>query len=453
MKVLVISEAIAPAGVIASVRWTKIAKYLSKNHGVEVDVLTTSKRYSETPRATYCKFDVGLAQDMRHFYKIWEIPRGGCCKLADSVFVCGEAVLSAVRMIVERFGSGGEEAEASSVTKSSQLDLYGAVLRLKGRSIIGKAKRMPVGWSEYDIVVSSFSPRWVHVLGKWVKDNIPEIPWVADFRDSAVSIPDVPEEEKSTFAQVYAGEADCITGVSQGVIDNLNIPESKMTQVIPNGYDPEDLSSRSRCRSEKFVISYTGTLYSEESFKSDMTPILEAVKEAIIAEDISPEDVLMVYAGASSSLFEAQMRDYADVIPCMDLGLIDRSECYKLQDSSSLLVLCTWNTKEMQGIVTGKIFEYLSSGVPIIGLCSGDLGDSTVKEMLAKAEAGVCYEEANGKADFPMLKSYVLEKYAEWKADGLTNVKTNSQYIASFGYDSIAERYYDLFRSLQKVTQ
>lgn len=46
-KILIICEYIAPVQAIASVRWTKIAKYIKRCHEVEISILTNKKNYDD----------------------------------------------------------------------------------------------------------------------------------------------------------------------------------------------------------------------------------------------------------------------------------------------------------------------------------------------------------------------------------------------------------------------
>lgn len=454
MKILVISEAIAPASSVASIRWTKIGKYLNKRFNTEVDILTTKKRYSEIPRAAYDRYDLGLAEDLEYFNEVWEIPRGVRHKFVDATFTIIANLLKIIRKTAHRNNknsiSDDEPNLKLSFFKRLYFVFYGNFLRIKGRSICHHAKEMGIEWDSYDAIITSFSPRWVHLLGRWIKTKYPNIIWIADYRDSALSIDDVPRNEKRSFAKLYTSKAECVTGISQGVIDNLFLPESQKAKVITNGFDPEDLSMRKREKSNKFLISYTGTLYSQGSQVRDLKPCFQALKELIQEDELDSEDLLFVYAGSSSDLFETQAGSYRSVFSISDIGFVSRSKCYELQNASSLLLLCTWNTTEMQGVVTGKIFEYFSSHVPIVGLCSGDLSCSAIKEILTCANAGFCYEEANKEIDFFDLKRFIASKYKEWKSEGFTRSEMNYQYINSFKYDYIAKQYHELFLELDR---
>lgn len=451
MKLLIISEVIAPASTIASVRWTKIGKYLHRKFNVDIDIVTTKKRYSDSLHPGFYLKDSTLEKDLVFFNRVWEIPEGLRAKAVNWLFATLGALL----------GRRSEKNEVPNITKTDTSEIklkkrdefikkvyfsaYGLFLRVKGASICHQAKKLKIKWDDYDVIVTSFSPRWVHLLGKWVKDKYPSVVWIADYRDSTLSIVDVPKKEKRSFTHIYTKTADCIIGVSQGVLDNLALPKLQMSKVITNGFDPEDLGKRIRKIEDRFIISYTGTLYDNGECRSDLRPFFIALKELIEEKEVDPSKILVVYAGSNSDIFRDQMRLYKSIIPSLDAGFISRADSYKLQESSSILLLCTWNTKSMQGVVTGKIFEYFSSGVPIAGLCTGDLKNSTVKEMLASSHTGFCYEEANKETDHTKLKQFIGTQYRVWKTTGLSGCDTNKEYIASFGYDRIASNVYNVF--------
>lgn len=455
MKLLIISEAIAPTSTIASIRWTKIGKYLNKESGVEVDILTTKKRYSKIPQAGSYLLDSTLEKDLIFFNKVWEIPEGFRAKVINWSFSKVGGILkrtsnNLVSNKVEKTANSNDSKKNDSLIKRIYFSTYGLLLRIKGRSICHQAKKLNINWNEYDVIVSSFSPRWVHLLGKWVKKNHPDIIWVADYRDSALSIYDVSKREKKQFAQIYTSLADFVIGVSQGVLDNLRLSDHQYSRVITNGFDPEDLSERSRKKKKKFIVSYTGTLYDEGECKSDIRPFFAALEELMEEKEIDPNKILVVYAGGNSNIFCNQIERYKTSIDNLDVGFISRAESYELQESSSILLLCTWNTKAIQGVITGKIFEYFSSGVPIVGLCTGDLNNSAVKEMLEESRAGFCYEEVNKEVDFNKLKEFIKNQYRIWEMQGFSNCDVNKEYILSFGYNRIANDVYQLIVSQKK---
>ena len=85
----------------------------------------------------------------------------------------------------------------------------------------------------------------------------------------------------------------------------------------------------------------------------------------------------------------------------------------EMQSTASLLIFSNWNTSLQKGGITGKLFEYLTSGVPIVGVSSGDSPNSEAKKIIEKSGAGFCYEEASDLMDYPRLIDFVRESYTQ----------------------------------------
>lgn len=451
MKILVVSEFIAPVRSVASVRWTKIAKYLSKNHSVEVSVLTNEKRFSDRVKASFYQYDSSLSPDAQYFDKVYEIPNTLAVKMVNGLFVAIEKMMSLLG-----FGSGdsGSLDDADGTKKGGSIfsSLYKAAycffMNVKGRSYLRASRRLPINYGDYDAIVSTFSPRWTHQLAASVKRGNPSIAWIADFRDPAFFSADVREKEKPVFGKVSASEADCIFTVWNNNPDLLGLDLGSNIVNITNGYDSEDFEVQpTEGSSSKFVISYTGTLYNSNGAMSDFSPLFDALESLVEDGGMDPSLIEVAYAGKSGSEFDRQASGRS-VISISNLGMLSRSESLKLQRESALLVLCTWNTDLQQNVVTGKIFEYLRSGTPVVGLCSGNLAGSSAKEIIERSGVGYCYEQASHEVDFLLLKSFLKAAYDEWVLFGKTSCCLDEVYVRSFDYSEISNRVYGIICQL-----
>lgn len=458
MKVLIVSEFITPVRAIASIRWTKIGKYLSKNKGLEIDVLTNTKQYSNQWKASCYQYDQSLVNDLRYFGCIYEIPEGLRVKCINALYkVIGDILNSgvsgshgAVSQKSCREDSSNDRASDYGISLGKKIynAVYRATLSSKGKSYCACIKKLNVDWTQYDVVISSFGPKWVHRAARTLKQTYPNLMWVADYRDSAMYADDVAPCDALDYAKNNTKEANAIITVSSGTINALQLPPGQKKIIVTNGYDPEELVSRKRMLSKKFKIVYTGTLYNKDEAMSDTTPLFNALNQLVDGGIIDSSDIEFSYAGASGDEFEKQAGLYP-MVPIKNYGLLTRSEALDLQNEASLLTLCTWNTKKMQGIITGKVYEYFSSQVPIVCLCAGDVPGSASREMIEKSNTGFCYEEACDAEDYGKLVSFVAEKYTEWKTGGMTTCDSNWDYINSFGYDHLADEVYELITDLQ----
>jgi len=70
-------------------------------------------------------------------------------------------------------------------------------------------------------------------------------------------------------------------------------------------------------------------------------------------------------------------------------GFITRKQSLELQRKSQILILSSWNMVIEKDVIPGKLFEYMMIGRPIIGLISGQVGKSYVKEIIGECELGI----------------------------------------------------------------
>lgn len=128
---------------------------------------------------------------------------------------------------------------------------------------------------------------------------------------------------------------------------------------------------------------------------------------------------------------------------------MERKEALRLQDEASLLVLPVWNTDAQQGIMSGRVYEYMASGVPIVCVCSGSRGDSEVKRRIESIGCGFVYEEANAGRDAERLVFYIAEKYRQWRTEGLTTCDYAGEGIELYAYDRLAARLHGIIEDLR----
>lgn len=455
MKILIISEFIAPVNALASIRWTKLAKYLKLNHGYEIDVLTNSKSYdpSDYLETTY-KYDKTLAEDLWAFDNVFEFKNNLIVKSTNLV---RNFLKKQQEQINKRRNSRAQQKpkapiqtlpQDSTNTKASKIDAcYDLYLKMRESSFVKAAVESDIDWSEYDVIISTYGPKWTHLAAREIKKTNPGVRWIADYRDPVAYSLRTMTEANINFAKEYTKDAACIITVVPLEYMAMNIADDQRCETVSNGFDGNELAQRTRIKSEHFIIAYTGTLYSDGAAKRDLQPLLRALNELIDEEKIDKDDVDFVYCGPSEDVFLSQVAPFPH-INWTNRGMVSRNESLTLQNESSLLVLSTWNTEYERGVVTGKVFEYFASKVPIVCICSGTIPNSLSKKMIETSNAGTCYEEANTETDYPRLKKYLTEKYLEWKTKGITAYTPNREYIDSFDHSNLSHQIDKIIRSL-----
>ena len=80
------------------------------------------------------------------------------------------------------------------------------------------------------------------------------------------------------------------------------------------------------------------------------------------------------------------------------VGFINRDEALRMQRDANLLLFLPWNDLSVDGVLTGKIFEYLFSGTPIIAV--GGNGLEASQKLILEAKAGQLFTNIEDIKEF-----------------------------------------------------
>ena len=274
------------------------------------------------------------------------------------------------------------------------------------------------------------------------------IVWLADFRDPCGlcrdDLPGIARWHKP-FIKVICRHADAAIKVAEFV--TTSTPKAVKQVVISNGFDPEEYVEPKK--PERFTLVFTGTIYGRQR---DFGIIFKALNDLIRDGLIDKEDVSVVYAGTNSAEARvfAQENDGIDLLE--DRGLLPRKDAKELQTSAAILIQASYSVKNDESLWTGKMFEYMLSGKPIVYIVNGDMPNSIPSRYIGKL-GGVCYEEARAEETYDDLKKYILVKYEEWKKTGNVTIARDEEYISQFSHKNIARDVWALITQKGKKTE
>ncbi len=256
------------------------------------------------------------------------------------------------------------------------------------------------------LIFSSSPPHSLQLLASHLSRR-GNIPWVADFRDPwTKSFYDKGLKRNiltnwlnKSLENKIVTTADCVTSVSAGVIQLLGKPIDDKVAIIPNGYDEEDFTNNHFQANTKFVISYTGHVASVQN------PILFFEALAQLPVKIRRLTQVDFYGSVDAVVKENVSRlDLQSIVTFH--GYIPHHEATKIMMKADLLLLLIPHT-HAKGILTGKLFEYLASGNPILGI-----GDATgiAAEVIKKCEGGTMTSYTDSPYDL------ILSYFESWKS-------------------------------------
>jgi hypothetical protein len=420
-KILIISDFFAPDNEIAAVRLTKIGKYLALS-GYTVDVLKRGKSGR--------KEDPLLKKDLQYFNKIYENCNNGIFVFLYKKFLGGNNQNNTGNTVKTKW----RLIKKITIVKLIKDALFCFIIDIININYYFTAiSRKDIQFKDYDFVLSSYGPKSSHLLGTFIKKKYRNIIWVADFRDSMNSI--VTSKIFRAYNKFHEKKilknADIITVVSSGC---FSLSSSKI-HLIPNGFDEDDYPKQKEKQSlivtDKYIYSYTGDMYGG---KRDMRIFFQILKELMDKQIIKRENIEIRYLGKTANYFFEQASDFSlkDIIK--NYGFVSREESIIVQKESNALLLASWNDNHNQGIITGKIYEYLMAERPILCFISGNIANSELKKMIKEFDAGYCYEEANAMADYCIMKNYIKELIINWQEGKKIKFSPNVTYIGQYNY-------------------
>lgn len=438
-KILIISRLFSPVNRIGAIRPTKFAKYLKMSGKYIIHVVASTSMNCS-------KLDSFLNYDEKEIDIITQISNSSfIIRLQDYIYRIYQNGYRTNRISVSI-----PESKCSIINNIKNWVKY-LLMLLNEYDYLKQFKKLKLDFSEYDFLYSTYSTHANHLIASYIKRKNKKIRWVADFRDPVYQDSTVPFGFKSyakKFTMKYCQNADCIMAVSEGCMYNLFIGAYKNKRfILPNGFDPEDKKclTKESDISNKFSFAYTGMLYGQ---RRDLSPLFKVLNELICNGLIDKEKIVFKYAGNEFSSLYNMAEKYGLTEILKDYGQIERKDSLNLQYSSQILVICSWNKKNETGVVPGKLLEYMMIEKPILGIISGNLSGSKVKEIIKKTNTGFAYESANDETDYKLLKTYILNQYNLFIKNGSVIYEPIKAEIEKYNYKYLTAQLMSLFEDL-----
>jgi len=257
---------------------------------------------------------------------------------------------------------------------------------------------------------SSFRPWSDHLVANKLKRKYPHLRWIADFRDLPVDPvrKDVwwPALQRKWGRGVVA-EADEVWVVSDGQKKQfagwhprVRIRRNALLRLPPVPSSP---------RTERFTITYTGSLYPG---LQTVRPLVKALTSLLAEESIDPHKLCLQYRGKDAGVF----RKWTEELPeeCLDVQpSIAPAAAQTMQRNATVLLLLNWSAPGYYGVLTAKLWDYLSTGRPVLALVNGP-GDEELEGIIAGANAGAVFRtKEQGE-----VKAWLAGAYLAWLPAG-----------------------------------
>lgn len=251
--------------------------------------------------------------------------------------------------------------------------------------------------NKIDYVISSGPPHSMHMIALGLKAKNKNLKWVADFRDPWTNIDFYEKLMLRNFADKehhrqelsVLDNADLVLSIGEGmnhefknIFKNAGGIEIDKFKVITNGFDSDDLDGTVIIKDKKFSLAHIGTLVKDRN-----PEVLWKVLKTLISKNPEFEAALEIkLVGKIDIYVKEQIAQFGLTAYVNKIDYLPHDEVIREQQRSKVLLLLVNNTKNAKGILTGKVFEYMASQVPIIaiGPPEGDLA-----HILNKTQTGL----------------------------------------------------------------
>lgn len=423
-KALIITYYWPPAGGSGVQRWLKFVKYF-RDFGVEPVVYTV-----ENPN--YPILDDSFSKD---------IPAG--------IEILTQPIWEPNNL----FAFFGKKKTESAGFLNPNPSLFGKIVQyIRANYFIPDARKFWVKPStgylkkhlksnKIDVVITTGPPHSMHLIGLNLKKEL-NIKWIADFRDPWTEIDyfqQLPLTKKAIAKHHYLEievlkNADAVLVVGKTMNEKFNRFNNNVITVT-NGFDEVSTAENIELDS-KFTITHVGLMNADRNPKMLWGVLSEIVLEnKEFTTDFELKLIGKLDASVIADISKHQLSKNVQVIDYMN-----HDKVLEFQQKSQVLLLIVNNVLSAKGIITGKIFEYLTAKRPILAIApiNGDLA-----EIINETNSGIVIDFGDKVA----LKNAILELYAKFK---LGNLTVESKNIEQFHRKELTRKVSEL---IYKITE
>jgi len=255
-------------------------------------------------------------------------------------------------------------------------------------------------------VITSSPPHSIQIIG-YILSKIIKIKWITDFRDpwtKAFWFQNVRMNYLSIYLnklleKIILKNSDHITSVSKSFLNDFTPHYQRKKFVLQNGYEPTDFKYN-KISNNTFTITYAGSLslsQTDNNFLHSLTKLPANVLNNLYIEftgDIHPTFIDNI---SKNNLTEKIIIN----------SNLSHSAYIKKISCADILLLFIPNTINNNGIVTGKLYEYLATKNYILGI--GPVTGDAAK-IINYTRSGIMLEY---DTDFSKI---IIDLYNKWYA-------------------------------------
>lgn len=239
------------------------------------------------------------------------------------------------------------------------------------------------------VIFASGPPFTTHWIGARLAKRTGK-PLVLDFRDPWTRAPFYPVRPRWAARLDERLERDCLRRASAVVTVNHTMRDDFLARdpklrperfhVIPNGFDAADFDGVERARPPLLTFTHAGSLHASRTPHS----LFRVFRRWAEREPKLHERVRLRFLGRVDRGIESMLREPPfDRVATLE-GYLPHAESVRALRESDVLLLLIVDDPQSRGMLTGKLFEYLGSGTPILALAP----PGEAAELIERTRAG-----------------------------------------------------------------
>ena len=297
-----------------------------------------------------------------------------------------------------------------------------------------------------DLIVSTGPPQSMHLIGRKLAKET-GLPWIADFRDPWTKIFYFKHLQmtRSTvkwhkkMEKKVLDDATVVVAVSPLVQQEFQAMTQTPVELITNGFDECDFATE-KCTEanggphREFVITHTGLFAAD----GNPTVLWDVLAEKCNRDDFFKKTLKIKLVGKTDeqiikAISEAGLSDNLE-----DMGYQPHAVAVEQQRKASLLMLPLRKEPEYKAVLPGKLFEYLASWRPVLGIGQTD---GAMSMIINNTKTGIVLNWDDKKS---------IEKYIDmcWKKHLEGRLSVEDADISQFTRRNLTRRMAQLFDKL-----
>lgn len=221
-----------------------------------------------------------------------------------------------------------------------------------------------------DAMVSTGPPHSMHLIALGLKKEFPDLRWIADWRDPWTNIDFYHQLKLTAWAdrkhhrleREVVTRADVNVAVGWTMAEELKAIGSKRTEVVTNGFDPDDVPSPPVPVDDAFSLVHVGNMTASR----DVPQLWPALAELCKADAEFGRKLILRFVGPVDQVVLASIERAGLAGHVERVGSVGHAQAMREMQRARVLLLSVNDTANAKGVLTSKVFEYLAVGRPIL---------------------------------------------------------------------------------------